>query len=108
VTLAVADSEVVAIVVGVLCVAAVVAIGRLWGVTYAAPAAIACLLAFDWFQFPPTHPRAFPAAADLAELILYLAVAVFIGQLATYAGRRAEVSELARSELAGEQAALRG
>ena len=107
VVVAVAESDVLVAVVGVACVAAVVAIARRWGVAYAAPAAIASLLAFDWFRFPPTHARAFPGPGDLASLLGYIAVAVLIGELAAYAGRRADVSELARSELAGEQAALR-
>jgi signal transduction histidine kinase len=102
-----ADSGVLVALIAVVCVAAAVAIARLWGVVYAAPMAIAALLAFDWFQFPPTHPHRFPASADLANLLAYLAVAVLIGELAAYAGRRADVSEVARSELAEEQAALR-
>src|SRR5215210_3962615 len=107
VIVAVAESDVLVAVVGMACIAAVVAIARRWGVAYAAPAAIASLVAFDWFQFPPTHAREFPGPGDLASLLAYIAVAVLIGELAAYAGRRADVTELARSELAGEQAALR-
>jgi signal transduction histidine kinase len=107
VVVAATDSNVLVAVVGVLCAAAVVAIARLWGVAYAAPAALATLLAYDWFEFPPTHPHEFPASGDLADLFAYLTVAVLIGELAAYAGRRADVSEVARSKLADEQAALR-
>ena len=107
VTVALAEPDVLVAAVGVICLAGVLAIARVWGVAYAAPAAIASMLAFDWFQFPPTHAREFPGAADLATLLAYIAVAVLIGALAARAGRRADVTEVARSELADEQAALR-
>jgi len=90
-----------------LCIAAVGAMFRFWGVEYAVPAALAAVLAFDWFYIPPTHSHAFPDAENLANLVAALAVAVLVGELAAHAGRRADVSELARSELADEQAALR-
>ena len=69
--------------------------------------AIASLLAFDWFSFPPTHPHEFPSTADLADVAAYLLVAVLLGELAASAGRSAEISEAARTELLSEQAALR-
>ena len=106
-TLAVTDSRVLAVALGAFCVVAIVALARFWGVAYASPAAIAALLAYDWFSFPPTHARELPDSADLAELVAYLTVAVFVGELAAHAGRRADVTEAARSELAEEQAALR-
>ncbi|MCW3015255.1 MAG: sensor kinase [Solirubrobacterales bacterium] len=107
VTLAVVESDLLAAVFAVVCGAAVFAIARRWGVAYAVPAAMAGLLAYDWFQFPPTHPHEFPDSANLADLLVYLAAAVLVGELAAHAGRRAEVSELARSELWEEQTALR-
>jgi signal transduction histidine kinase len=107
VTVAVAEPDVLVAAVGVICLAGVVAIARVWGPAYAAPAAIASMLAFDWFQFPPTHAHEFPGLADLATVLAYIGVAVLIGELAAVAGRRAEVTEVARSELADEQAALR-
>jgi signal transduction histidine kinase len=107
VVLAVAGSVVLAAALGVICVAAIVAITRFWGIAYAAPAALAILLAYDWFEFPPTHPRAFPGSGDLADLLIYLAGALLLGELAAHAGRRADVSEVARDELAEEQSALR-
>jgi signal transduction histidine kinase len=78
-----------------------------WGVAYAVPAAVAVLLAYDWYVVPPTHSHAFPRSADLAYLLIYLLAGVLIGELASYAGRRADVSEGARSKLAEEQTALR-
>ena len=96
VSVAVAEADVLVAAVGVICLAAVVAIAHAWGVAYAA-----------WFQFPPTHAREFPGLADMANLLAYIAVAVLIGELAAYAGRRADVTEVARNELADEQAAMR-
>ena len=107
VTVVSAASGVFAAALGVVCLVAVVAVARWGGIVYASPAAFATLIAFDWFSFPPTHTHQFPATADLASLFAYLAVAVLVGELASYAVRRAGVSEAARSELVSEQAALR-
>jgi signal transduction histidine kinase len=107
VALAFADSAALAILLGAACVAAVVAVARLWGIAYAVPAAMAVLLAYDWFQFPPTHPRAFPHSGDLLDLLVYLGGGVLIGVLAAHAGRRADLSDAARDELLDEQSALR-
>jgi GAF domain-containing protein len=107
VLLAVTGSDVLATALGVACAAAVVVVARAEGIPYAAPVAIAFLVAFDWYEFPPTHPHTFPDSSNLANLFAYLAVGVLIGQLAEHAGRRADTSEVARSKLASEQAALR-
>ena len=58
------------------------------------------LLAYDWYQFPPTHPEEFPSSGNLANLVVYLGVSVLVGELAASAARRA-------ARLADEQAALR-
>ena len=107
VTLAVADSGVVAVVLGAVSAIIVVGLARSWGVAYAVPVAIAGLVAFDWYQFPPTHPEELPDAQNLASLFVYLAVGSMVGELAAYRTRRAETSEAARAELAAEQVALR-
>jgi signal transduction histidine kinase len=101
------DSDLWAAVLGVIYGIAVVALFRYCGVAYAIPAAVAILLAYDWYVVPPTHAHVFPASADLAYLLAYLLAGVLIGELAAYANRRADVSESARSELAEEQAVLR-
>src|SRR5215207_4825727 len=105
--LAAAHSDIVAILLGPICVVAVIRIMHSCGVAYGVPAAMAGMLAYDWFEIPPTHPLALPDAANLGNLVVYLAVAAVIGRLATDASRRAVISEQARSELAAEQAALR-
>ena len=107
VTVVAGGSDVWFAVLGVVYGVAVVAMFRQWGVAYAVPAAVAVLLAYDWYVVPPTHAHAFPDSADLAYLLSYLLGGVLIGELAAYASRRADVSESARSELAEEQAALR-
>ena len=107
VTVVAAASAVFAAVLGVVCLVAVIVIARWGGIVYASAAAFATLIAFDWFSFPPTHAHRLPDPADLASLLAYLAVAVLVGELASYAGRSADVSEAARTELVSEQAALR-
>jgi signal transduction histidine kinase len=101
------NSDAVIILIVVLCIAALGAMFRFWGAEYAVPAALAAVLAFDWFYFPPTHSHEFPNAENLANLFAMIAVGVLVGELAARAGRRAAASELARGELADEQAALR-
>jgi K+-sensing histidine kinase KdpD len=101
------ESHVVVGLVGVPYAAAVAAVARGWGVVYAVPIAMAGILAYDWFYLAPTHPLEFPDAANLVDLLVYLALAVLVGELAAHAARRGEVSEVARSVLATEQAALR-
>jgi signal transduction histidine kinase len=101
------NSDGLTIVLVAVCIAAVAVMFRVVGVEYAVPAALAAVLAFDWFYIPPTHPHEFPSAENLADLLALLAVGVVVGELAAHAVRRADVSELARDELADEQAALR-
>jgi signal transduction histidine kinase len=100
VALAAFESGLFAAVLGAACVAGVIAAARQWGVAYAVPAAMAALLAYDWYQFPPTHAEELPDSGSLANLVTYLAVSVLIGELAASAARRA-------ARLADEQAALR-
>jgi signal transduction histidine kinase len=88
-------------------VAAIVVLARRGGVEYAVPIAMAGMIAYDWYRLSPVHPFDVPDPGDLADLLVYLAVAVLIGELAAHAARHAEVSEAARSLLAEEQAALR-
>jgi len=104
---AVALAGVTAAFLGVVCLFAVIAIARFAGIAYAVPVGMAAMLAFDWFYLPPTHPPEFPDSANLVDLIVYLAVAVLLGQLAAQAARRAAAAERARGEIADEQAAFR-
>jgi signal transduction histidine kinase len=100
-------SHLVAALLGFAYLAGVVTTARLVSVAYAVPLAMVGLLAYDWFYLPPTHPYGFPDSANLVELIMYIGVAVLVGELAGDALRRAERSERAHRIIAGEQAALR-
>jgi signal transduction histidine kinase len=99
------DAMVLVVVLGAVCIAAVGALYRLCGIGYAAPVALAVLVAFDWFQLPPTHPHDFPGSDDLADLLAYLVFGVAIGEAAAYAVRRGSASEAARAELVVDQLA---
>ena len=101
------DSRVVVAFLGVVHLFAVIAIARFASIVYAVPAGMAGMLAYDWFYLPPTHPLEFPDSANLVDLIVYLGIAVLLGELAAHAARRAEAAEQARGEIADEQAALR-
>jgi signal transduction histidine kinase len=94
------------IVAGVYSVA-VLAVARFWGVAYAVPAAMASMIAIDWFSLPPTHPLEVPDFDNVAFAAISLGVAVVVGEIAARAIRIAAASEAARSLLADEQAALR-
>jgi signal transduction histidine kinase len=92
---------------GVVYILAVIAIARFASIAYAVPMGMAGLLAYDWFYLPPTHPLAFPDFDNLVDLVVYLGVAVLLGELAAHATRRAEAAERARGEIADAQVALR-
>ena len=101
------DSQLAAALIGLLYLAGVIAVARLVSIAYAVPLAMVGFLAYDWFYLEPTHPYEIPDAANLVDLIVYIAVAVLIGELAGSATRRAERSERERGAIADEQAALR-
>src|ERR687892_713740 len=105
--LAAFDSYVLAGALSVRCVAGIVLLPRRFGAAYMVPPAMAALLAYDWYVFPPTHAELLPDAPSTVNLVVYLAVAVLVGELAAYAGRRAAASDRARAVLADEQSALR-
>jgi signal transduction histidine kinase len=107
VALAGIDSGVAAALLGVVFLVAVISIARFVSIAYAVPVGMAGMLAFDWFYLPPTHPLEFPDSPNLADLVIYLAVAVLLGVLAAHAAGRAAAAERARGEIADEQAALR-
>jgi GAF domain-containing protein len=86
---------------------AILAVAHGPGAAYAVPVAMASVLAYDWYYLPPTHPHEFPDSANLADLLVYLALGVLIGQITSRAGYRAAVSDAARAELTQEQASLR-
>jgi signal transduction histidine kinase len=105
--LAVAQPRIPAVILASFYIFAVLAVAHFWGIAYAAPVGVASAVALDWYYIPPTHPATVPNAENLIALAGYLVAGVLLGELAMHARRRAEVSEVARSALADEQAALR-
>jgi signal transduction histidine kinase len=101
------DSDVVVVFIGAIYLASVVAVAQVVGIAYAVPVGMAGILAYDWYYLAPTHPLEVPDSANLVHLIVYLGVAVLLGELAAHAARRAEGAERARGEIADEQSALR-
>jgi signal transduction histidine kinase len=107
VTVVAAGSDLLIALLAAVYVVAIVVSFRLWGIACGIPIVVAVLIAIDWYWVPPTHPASFPDASNLAYLFAYLAGGVLIGELAASSDRRAHTSEVARSELGDEQAALR-
>jgi signal transduction histidine kinase len=107
VAVAAIESDVPVLALAVVLLGVVLAVARSPGVAYAVPVAMASVLAYDWYYLPPTHAHEFPDSANLGGLLVYLALAVLIGQIASRAGRRAAVADAARGRLTEEQASLR-
>jgi signal transduction histidine kinase len=107
VAVAAIESDVPVLAFAVVLLAVVLAVARSPGVAYAVPIAMASVLAYDWYYLPPTHAHEFPDSANLGGLLVYLALAVLIGQIASRAGHRAAVADAARGQLTEEQASLR-
>jgi signal transduction histidine kinase len=91
----------------VLDVLVVLTVAHFWGIAHAVTVGVASVVALDWYYIPPVHPSAVPDLENSVALAAYLLTGVLLGELAVTARRRADVSEGARSELAGEHAALR-
>ena len=95
VTVAAIEIDVPVLLLAVVLAGAVVAVARRLGVAYAIPVAMASVLAYDWYYLPPIHDEEIPDLENLVGLLVYLALAVVIGQFASHAGRCAAVSEAA-------------
>ncbi len=101
------ESVVATVSVLVLDVLVVLAIAHYWDIPQAVTVGVASVVALDWYFLPPTHSATVPDARNSFALAAYLMMAALLGELAVRAQRNAIRSEVARSELAGEQAALR-
>jgi K+-sensing histidine kinase KdpD len=77
---------------GVLYVAAVVAVAILFGLAYAIPVSVASMLAFNFLFLPPVHTLALRDSANWVALAVYIAVAVVVSELATRSRRLARES----------------
>jgi two-component system sensor histidine kinase KdpD len=85
---------------GALYVFAVLPIAILWGITLAVPAAVASVLAFNWFFLPPTHTFTLSDSENWLALAVYVVVAVVTSELAVRARRRAMLAEQREREAA--------
>jgi len=78
---------------GALYVFAVLPIAIVWGIALAVPAAVACVLAFNWFFLPPTHTLTLSDSENWLALVVYVVVAVVTSELAVRVRRRATLAE---------------
>jgi two-component system, OmpR family, sensor histidine kinase KdpD len=85
---------------GALYVFAVLPIAVVWGIAFALPAAVASVLAFNWFFLPPTHTLSLSDSENWLALVVYVVVAVVTSELAVRARRRATLSEQREREAA--------
>lgn len=100
------DQIVLIVVWGLVYLCAVVVVARRLGPLYGVPLAIAAALAFDSFYIRPTRPFDPQHWQNYPLVAMYLGLGVLVGALADGTRRRAVASELERSSLAYEQAAL--
>jgi len=107
VAVATIESDAPVLLLAVALLGGVVFVARHLGAAYAVPVAMTGVLAYDWYYVPPTHAHALPDSENLGQLLVYVALAVMIGQIVSRAGHRAAVSDAARGELTEEQASLR-
>ena len=85
---------------GALYVFAVLPIAIVWGITLAVPAAVASVLAFNWFFLPPTHTFTLSDSENWLALAVYVVVAVVTSELAVRVRRRAMLAEQREREAA--------
>src|SRR5262249_20164870 len=85
---------------GALYVLAVLPIAVVWGLAFAIPAAVASVLAFNWFFLPPTHTFALSDGQNWLALAVYVVVAVVTSELAVRARKRALLAEQREREAA--------
>jgi len=85
---------------GGLYVFAVLPIAIVWGIALAIPAAVASVLAFNWFFLPPTHTLTLSDSENWLALAVYVVVAVVTSELAVRVRRRATLAEQREREAA--------
>ncbi len=79
---------------GVLYIFAVLPIAIWWGLTYAVPVAVASMLAFNFFFLPPLYKFTLADSRNWFALLVFLATAVVVSELAARSRRRAGESAL--------------
>ena len=85
---------------GVLYVFAVLPVAVLWGLPFALPVAVACMLAFNWFFLAPRHTFTLADGENWFALAVYSATAVVVSELAARSRRRAAAAEQRERESA--------
>jgi two-component system sensor histidine kinase KdpD len=107
--IALLDNFIPVLSLGVLYVFAVLPIALVWGVGYAVLAAVASMLAFNFFFLPPVYTFTLADRSNWFALLVYVVTAIVVGTLASRArGQRAEAvqRELESSLLADIAAEL--
>jgi len=102
VTMAIAllDDHVPVLSLGVLYIFAVLPVAVLWGLWFALPLAVACMLAFNFFFLPPTHTFTLREGENWFALAVFSATAIVVSELAASARRRAATAEQRERESA--------
>jgi two-component system sensor histidine kinase KdpD len=85
---------------GVLYIFAVLPVAVVWGLRFAVPVSVACMLAFNWFFLPPIHTFTLADSENWFALAVYLTTAVVVSHLAAGARRRAVAAEQRERESA--------
>jgi two-component system sensor histidine kinase KdpD len=83
---------------GTLYVFAVLPVAVVWGRLYAVLAAVASMLAFNWFFLPPRHTLRLEDRQNWLALAVYLFTAIVVSDLAARSRRRAEEAERREQE----------
>jgi two-component system sensor histidine kinase KdpD len=85
---------------GVLYIFAVLPVAVVWGLRFAVPVSVACMLAFNFFFLAPIHTFTLADGENWFALAVYLTTAVVVSQLAAGARRRAITAEQRERESA--------
>jgi two-component system sensor histidine kinase KdpD len=91
--IALLDSHVPVLSLGVLYIFAVLPVAVVWGLRFALPVSVASMLAFNWFFLPPKHTFSLADSENWFALAVYLTTAVVVSHLAAGARRRAIAAE---------------
>ena len=85
---------------GVLYLFAILAVAVAYGLAFAFAVSVASMLAFNWFFLPPIHTFTLADSSNWFALAVYLATAIVVSELATRTRRRAAAAEQRERESA--------
>lgn len=85
---------------GVLYIFAVLPIAVAYGLGFAIVVSVASMLAFNWFHLPPVHTFTLADSENWFALVVYLATAIVVSDLAARSRRRAAAAEQRERESA--------